>query len=260
MKQLFVGSHPNTVKFSDLDGRDRVCEIRAMITDAYRMLRDSIGEQAKNETNTFHGPWLVFRNLMNDHPAACLEEFRHASIYFDADTEGKVTEIADLIEQHIELTRQSLDLRGTHKHQADVMVGIARTDDSMREVTLMRGLGKSRGDAVLETELQHNPHRALADDLRKYLDHFKERDGIFELCTLLTKRYGKPSFDTYADSTVDEMIDETCQAVQSVNEPIDQVYDLVCRAILSFGLPALPADADDKDDQAADDENYALAP
>lgn len=44
MKQLFVGSHPNTVRFSDLDSRDRICEIRAMIADAYRMLRDSIGE------------------------------------------------------------------------------------------------------------------------------------------------------------------------------------------------------------------------
>ncbi|QZE59192.1 hypothetical protein MPK64_gp289 [Erwinia phage pEa_SNUABM_16] len=245
MKQLFVGSHPNTVRFSDLDGRDRICEIRAMIADAYRMLRDSIGEQAKNETNTFHGPWLVFRNLMNDHPAACLEEFRHASIYFDADTEGKVTEIADLIEQHIELTRQSICLKGANQHQADAMIGIASTGGRI-ETTVMQGLGKTR---------QNNPHRTLAEDLRKYLNTFKDHDGTFELCTLLTKLYGKPSFDTYADSTVDEMFDETCQAIQSANEPIDQVYDMVCRAILSFGLPAMPADSDG---QAADDENFAL--
>lgn len=118
MKQLFVGSHPNVVKFSDLDARDRVCEIRVMIANAYRTLRDAIGEQAKDESNIFHGPWLVFRNLMNEHPAACLEEYRHASIYFDADTENMVTEIADLIEQHIELTRQSLSLKGANQHQA----------------------------------------------------------------------------------------------------------------------------------------------
>ncbi|QZE59867.1 hypothetical protein pEaSNUABM39_00287 [Erwinia phage pEa_SNUABM_39] len=144
MKQLFVGSHPNVVKFSDLDGRDRVCEIRVMIAAAYTVLRDAIGEQAKIESNTFHGPWLVFRNLMNEHPAACLEEYRHASIYFDADTEGKITEICELIEQHIELTRESLDLRGTHKHQADAMIGIASTAGKM-ETTVLQGAGKTRG-------------------------------------------------------------------------------------------------------------------
>lgn len=241
MKQLFVGSHPNTVRFSDLDGRDRVCEIRVLIANAYRTLRDAIGEQAKNETNIFHGPWLVFRNLMNEHPAACLEEYRHASIYFDADTEGQITEICELIEQHIELTRQSINLKGLHQHQADAMVGIASTAGTM-ETTIVQGLGKTR---------PNNPHRALADDLRKYLNQFKDNDGTFELCTLLTTRYGKPSFDTYADSTVDEMFDETCAAIQSTNEPIDQVYDMVCRAILSFGLPPMPA-------ETADNENFAL--
>ncbi|QZE57827.1 hypothetical protein pEaSNUABM17_00281 [Erwinia phage pEa_SNUABM_17] len=118
MKQLFVGSHPNTVRFSDLDSRDRVCEIRVLIANAYTILRDAIGEKAKDEASVFHGPWLVFRNLMNEHPATCLEEYRHASIYFDADTENMVTEIADLIEQHIELTRQSLSLKGANQHQA----------------------------------------------------------------------------------------------------------------------------------------------
>lgn len=245
MKQLFVGSHPNVVKFSDLDARDRVCEIRVMIANAYRTLRDAIGEQAKDESNIFHGPWLVFRNLMNEHPAACLEEYRHASIYFDADTENMVTEIADLIEQHIELTRQSLSLKGANQHQADAMIGISSTGGQI-ETTVMQGLGKTR---------QNNPYRTLADDLRKYLNKFKDHDGTFELCTLLTTRYGKPSFDTYADSTLDEMFDETCEAIQGANEPIDQVYDMVCRAILSFGLPAMPSD---NDDQAADDENFAL--
>ncbi|AWY08551.1 hypothetical protein HOT49_gp292 [Erwinia phage vB_EamM_Alexandra] len=144
MKQLFVGSHPNTVKFSDLDGRDRVCEIRVMIASAYTTLRDAIGEQAKDEANVFHGPWLVFRNLMNEHPAACLEEYRHAAIYFDADTDEKITEICELIEQHIELTRQSINLKGAHPHQADAMVGIASTAGKM-ETTVMQGAGKTRG-------------------------------------------------------------------------------------------------------------------
>lgn len=241
MKQLFVGSHPNVVKFSDLDGRDRVCEIRVMIANAYTILRDAIGDQAKNESNIFHGPWLVFRNLMNEHPAACLEEYRHASIYFDADTEGQITEICELIEQHNALVRQEYELKGIHQHQADAMIGISSTAGKM-ETTVMQGLGKTR---------QNNPHRALSDDLRKYLNRFKDNDGTFELCTLLTTRYGKPSFDTYADSTVDEMFDETCAAIQGNNEPIDQVYDMVCRAILSFGLPPMPA-------EAAADENFAL--
>ena len=247
MKQLVVGNHPKVVKFSDLDGRDRICEIRVMIASAYTMLRDAIGEQAKIESNTFHGPWLVFRNLMNDHPAACLAEYRHASIYFDADTDGKVTEIADLIEQHIELTRQALDLKGANQHQADFMVGIASTAGHMK-ATVVQGMGKTR---------PNNPYLAFAHNVRKYLIHFKDRSGIVELCTLLTTRYGKPSFDSYADSTVFEMIDLTCQAVQSSDEPFDQMYDLVCRAILSFGLPEMPADIDELD-QAADDENYAL--
>lgn len=241
MKQLFVGSHPNTMKFSDLDARDRVCEIRVMIANAYTTLRNAIGDQAKNESNIFHGPWLVFRNLMNEHPAACLEEYRHASIYFDADTEGQITEICELIEQHNALVRQEYELKGIHQHQADAMIGISSTAGKM-ETTVMQGLGKTR---------QNNPHRTLAEDLRKYLNEFKDHDGTFELCTLLTTRYGKPSFDTYADSTVDEMFDETCAAIQGTNEPIDQVYDMVCRAILSFGLPSMPA-------EAAADENFAL--
>lgn len=241
MKQLFVGSHPNTMKFSDLDARDRVCEIRVMIANAYTTLRNAIGEQAKNESNIFHGPWLVFRNLMNEHPAACLEEYRHASVYFDADTEGQITEICELIEQHNALVRQDYELKGIHQHQADAVIGISSTAGKM-ETTVLQGLGKTR---------QNNPHRALADDLRKYLNRFKDNDGTFELCTLLTTRYGKPSFDTYADSTVDEMFDETCEAIQGTNEPIDQVYDMVCRAILSFGLPPMPA-------EAAADENFAL--
>lgn len=241
MKQLFVGSHPNTMKFSDLDARDRVCEIRVMIANAYTALRNAIGDQAKNESNIFHGPWLVFRNLMNEHPAACLEEYRHASIYFDADTEGQITEICELIEQHNALVRQEYELKGIHQHQADAMIGISSTAGKM-ETTVMQGLGKTR---------QNNPHRTLAEDLRKYLNEFKDHDGTFELCTLLTTRYGKPSFDTYADSTVDEMFDETCAAIQGTNEPIDQVYDMVCRAILSFGLPPMPA-------EAAADENFAL--
>ena len=260
MKQLFVGSHPNVVKFSDLDGRDRVCEIRVMIASAYTTLRDAIGEQAKVEGNIFHGPWLVFRNLMNEHPAACLEEYRHAAIYFDADTDEKITEICELIEQHIELTRQSLDLRGAHKHQADVMIGIASTAGTT-ERTLVRGVGKSRGDVVYDSDVQsNNPHLAFAQAARNYLNHFKDHDGIFELCTLLTTRYGKPSFDSYSDSTVHEMIDETYLALHSATDPVDQVYDMFCRAALSFNLPALPAAEDDTDDQAAGDENYALAP
>lgn len=260
MKQLFVGSHPNCVDFSTLDGRDRVCEIRVMIAAAYTILREAIGEQAKVEGNIFHGPWLVFRNLMNEHPAACLDEYRNAAIYFDADTEEKITEICELIEQHIELTRIALDLRGTHKHQADVTIGIASTARTT-ERTLVRGVGKSRGDVVLKSDLQsNNPHLSFAEAARKYLNHVKDHDGIFELCTLLTTRYGSPSFDSYSDSTVYEMIDNTCMALQSSTEPVDQVYDMFCRAAISFNLPALSADADNTDDQAADDENYALAP
>lgn len=143
MKQLFVGSHPNTVRFSDLDSRDRVCEIRVLIANAYTILRDAIGEKAKDEANVFHGPWLVFRNLMNEHPAACLEEFRHASIYFDADTENMVTEIADLIEQHNALVRQDYELKGVHQHQADAMIGI-QAGPATREVTMRVGAGKTR--------------------------------------------------------------------------------------------------------------------
>lgn len=247
MKQLFVGTHPNTVRFADLDARDRVCEIRVLIANAYTILRDAIGERAKDEANVFHGPWLVFRNLMNEHPAACLEEFRHAAIYFDADTENMVTEIADLIEQHNVLVRQGYELKGIHQHQADAMIGIASTAGKM-ETTVTQGLGKTRA---------HNEHRALADGVRKYLETFRDNDGIFELCTLLTKRFGKPSFDTYEDSTVDEMFDVTCQAIQTTTERVDEVYDWVCRAIISFGLPAMPVDTG-TDNQAADDENFAL--
>lgn len=144
MSELFVGTHPNVKKFSDLDARDRVCEIRAMIADAYRTLRDAIGEQAKEPTSVFNGPWLVFRNLMNEHPAACLEEYRHASIYFDADTEGQITDICKLIEKHIDLTRQSLNLKGVHPHQADVMLGIQ--PHTSRKVLVQKGVGKTRSD------------------------------------------------------------------------------------------------------------------
>ncbi|QZE58163.1 hypothetical protein MPK70_gp287 [Erwinia phage pEa_SNUABM_33] len=250
MKQLFVGSHPNTVRFSDLDSRDRICEIRAMIADAYRMLRDSIGEQAKNETNTFHGPWLVFRNLMNDHPAACLEEFRHASIYFDADTEGKVTEIADLIEQHIELSREALSLKGVHQHQADAMISI-QPDTATREVTLRVGLGKTRSN---------NPHLILADSVRHYIDLASTAASTFEFCVLLTKKLDSDAHDNYGEMTHDEMVDCVHGLILGSSKSIKNLRELIMDSINELSMPYSQFVSGPKfdDEQAADDENFAL--
>ncbi|UAW53397.1 hypothetical protein pEaSNUABM30_00279 [Erwinia phage pEa_SNUABM_30] len=254
MKQLFVGSHPNTVKFSDLDGRDRVCEIRVMIANAYTTLRDAIGEQAKNETNTFHGPWLVFRNLMNEHPAACLEEYRHAAIYFDADTEGQITEICDLIEQHIELTRQALSLKGVHQHQADVMIGISSTAGKM-ETTVMRGLGKTRGN---------NPHLIMADSVRKYIELTAEKESVFAFCVLLTKKLKSDCYDRYEDMTQEEMIEcvhglilASSQSVKCIREHVESAANELSMTYAQF-VADVNSDFDAEDDQAADDENYAL--
>lgn len=253
MKQLFVGSHPNTVKFSDLDARDRVCEIRVMIANAYRTLRDAIGEQAKNETNTFHGPWLVFRNLMNDHPAACLEEFRHASIYFDADTEGLVSEIADLIEQHIELTRQTLSLKGIHQHQADMMISIDdTTKNTMREVTVRVGLGKTRSN---------NPHLILADSVRKYIELASEKVSVFAFCVLLTKKLKSDCYDRYEDMTQEEMIECVHGLILASSQSVKCISDHAMSSINELSMPYKEFVTDgyfNFDSQAADDENFAF--
>ena len=250
MKQLFVGSHPNTVKFSDLDGRDRVCEIRVMIANAYRTLRDAIGEQAKNESNIFHGPWLVFRNLMNEHPAACLEEYRHASIYFDADTEGQITEICELIEQHIELSRQTLSLKGVHQHQADAMIGI-EAGPATREVTVRVGLGKTRSN---------NPHLILADSVRHYIDLASTAASTFEFCVLLTKKLDSDAHENYGDMTHDEMVDCVHGLILGSSKSIKNLRELIMDSINELSMPYSQFVSGPKfdDEQAADNENFAL--
>lgn len=259
MKQLFIGSHPNTVKFSTLDGRDRVCEIRVTIAAAYTILRDEIGEKAKDESSVFHGPWLVFRNLMNEHPAACLEEYRHMAVYFDADTEDMITEICDLIEQHNELTRQSLSLKGLRQHQADAMIGISSTAGNM-EMTAVQGLGKTRGSVS-----DGHKHRVLADKVKAYMGMVHDKQRLFEFCTVLTKRFGPSTFEDYSDSTENEMRQATWAALVSTEESLDAVRVAVHNTIHTLELPEteafkewLPGKSDDNDDQAAGDENYAL--
>lgn len=255
MKQLFVGSYPNTKKFSDLDARDRVCEIRVMIANAYTTLRDAIGEQAKNETNTFHGPWLVFRNLMNEHPAACLEEYRHAAIYFDADTENMVTEICKLIEQHIELTRQSINLKGLHQHQADAMISIDdTTQNTMREATLRVGAGKTR-NVAREIE-SNNPHLILADSVRAYVQDAAKIKGVFLFCTRLTKKLRSDCYDRYEDITQEEMIDCVHGLILASSQSVEQIQGHVRQCIQILSMPEWKWFG--SNDQAADDENYAL--
>lgn len=252
MKQLFVGSHPNTVRFSDLDARDRVCEIRVMIANAYVILRDAIGEKAKDEANVFHGPWLVFRNLMNEHPAACLEEFRHASIYFDADTENMVTEIADLIEQHNELVRQDYELKGIHQHQADVMIGIDdTTKNTMREVTVRVGLGKTRSN---------NPHLILADSVRHYIDLASTVASTFAFCVLLTKKLDSDAHENYGDMTYNEMVDCVHGLILGSSKSIKNLRELIMDGINELSLPYSQFVSGPKfdDEQAADNENFAL--
>ena len=253
MKQLFVGSHPNTVRFSELDSRDRVCEIRVLIANAYTILRDAIGEKAKDESSVFHGPWLVFRNLMNEHPATCLEEYRHASIYFDADTENMVTEIADLIEQHIELTRQSINLKGLHQHQADAMIGIAAGPDT-REVTIRVGAGKTR-NVAREIE-SNNPHLILADSVRAYAHDAAKIKGVFLFCTLLTKKLKSDCYSRYEDMTQEEMIDCVHGLILASSQSVEQIQGHVRRCIHSLSMPEWKWFG--SNDQAADDENFAL--
>lgn len=264
MKQLFVGSYPNTKKFSDLDARDRVCEIRVMIANAYTTLRDAIGEEAKNETNTFHGPWLVFRNLMNEHPAACLEEYRHAAIYFDADTEGQITEICKLIEQHIELTRQSLSLKGVHQHQADAMVGI-QASPATHEVTMRVGVGKTRSEGAFDYQLSgNNPHLTMADSVRKYTELAAEKESVFAFCVLLTKKLKSDCYDRYEDMTQEEMIEcvhglilASSQSVKCIREHVESAANELSMPYAQF-ITDVNSDLDAEDDQAAGDENYAL--
>lgn len=242
-KTLYQGCLPIETDFATLSGADRVCEIRVMIAEAHKRLRKEIPQLIKNENSFFHGQWHVWRNLMNMHPAACLEEYRTMATYFDADSDELVTEICNRIEQHIELTRQSINLNGMHQHQADAMIGISAGPS---ECTAMMRIG------ACKTRVP-NPHRELAEALRKYFNVFRDNTAVPSLCTLLTKRFGAPSFDTYADSTVDEMFDQTCAAIQTTTEPVDEVYDWVCRAIISFDLPPMPVE-----DEGAGDENYAL--
>ncbi|QZE56821.1 hypothetical protein pEaSNUABM20_00285 [Erwinia phage pEa_SNUABM_20] len=243
MKQLFVGSHPNTVRFSDLDARDRVCEIRVLIANAYTILRDAIGEKAKDEANVFHGPWLVFRNLMNEHPASCLEEFRHASIYFDADTENMVTEIADLIEQHNELVRQDYERKGIHRHQADAMISIDDTiKNTAREVTMRVGAGKTRS-VVGEIE-SNNPHLMLADNVRAYTQFAAKTTSVFAFCSRLTKKLGSDCYDRYDDMTQEEMIDCVHGLILASSKSVDQIQRHVRQCIEALSMPKCKADGD----------------
>lgn len=255
MKQLFVGSHPNTVRFSDLDSRDRVCEIRVLIANAYTILRDAIGEKAKDESSIFHGPWLVFRNLMNEHPATCLEEYRHASIYFDADTENMVTEIADLIEQHIELTRQTISLKGIHQHQADAMISIDdTTQNTMREVTVRVGLGKTR--SVLSETESNNPHLVLADSVRAYIQNAAKTASVFAFCSRLTNKLGSDCYDRYDDMTQEEMIDCVHGLILASAQSVEQIQGHVRHYIKALSMPEWKWFGSNY--QAADDENFAL--
>lgn len=255
MKQLFVGSHPNTVRFSELDSRDRVCEIRVLIANAYTILRDAIGEKAKDEANVFHGPWLVFRNLMNEHPATCLDEYRHASIYFDADTENMVTEIADLIEQHIQLSREACILKGPRGHQTDVLIGIDDTaQNTMREVTVRVGLGKTR--SVLSETESNNPHLILADSVRAYAQNAAKIKGVFLFCTRLTKKLRSDCYDRYEDMTQEEMIDCVHGLILASSQSVEQIQGHVRQCIQVLSMPEWKWFG--SNDQAADDENFAL--
>lgn len=239
--------------FALMSGRDRVCEIRVMIAEAHKLLRKEIPSLIKDEDSFFYGPWLVWRNLMNDHPAACLEEYRHMATIFDADSKEMVTEIANLIEQHIELTRQSINLNGMHQHQADAMVGIANGTTSA-EVTMRIGAGKTR-----------NPYRTLADAVCSYIRSTSEKEPVFAFCVILTKKLKSDCYDRYSDMTQSEMIEcvrglilESGQSIKDISVHVNTAQtELSMPDTTPFISDCFDFNAGDKDNYA-DNENYAF--
>lgn len=247
-RTLYANCLPLDVDFASLEGADRVCEIRVLIAEAHKLLRKEIPQTIVDEKSFFYGPWLVWRNLMNEHPAACLDEYRHMATYFDADSNEMVTEICGLIEQHIELTRQSTRL---HPHQEKIMDQIAELPTAT--VTL-EAKQTARGRNFSETlGLRADDIRRFADELERYMRTHVEENARAPMACHLIDKIGRTDYEGFSDQTEDEMFAFMRETVFASIESVPTLSQWAEEYVVDNNLPQ-----EGLFDEAADDENYAL--